>query len=274
VRTVRRFRVGCDRGQATILLLGAIAAVVVFALVLASLGQALGARGRVQRVADLAAISGARAMRDAYPRLFEPPYLGSGVPNPRHLDVAGYLARARAAALDGARRNGFGGHAIRVTFPDGRSFAPSRVAVDVRDRAHVRIPSENEGARRAVGVRAHAEAGLTTSGSQFAVAGGDGEYKGPLAYRQGKPMRPDTALAFDRMERAAAAAGIHLIVVSGFRSNAEQAALYARHPDPKWVAPPGRSLHRLGTELDLGPPSAYGWLAANCGRFGFIKRYP
>ena len=27
-----------------------------------------------------------------------------------------------------------------------------------------------------------------------------------------------------------------------------------RHPDPKWVAPPGHSLHRLGTELDLGPP--------------------
>jgi hypothetical protein len=39
------------------------------------------------------------------------------------------------------------------------------------------------------------------------------------------------------------------------------------------VAPPGHSLHRLGTELDLGPPSAYGWLAANSRRFGFIKRY-
>ena len=86
-------------------------------------------------------------------------------------------------------------------------------------------------------------------------------------------MRPDVALAFDRMARAAEAAGIHLIVVSAFRSNAEQAALFARHPDPKYVAPPGRSLHRLGTELDLGPPSAYGWLAANAGRFGFIKRY-
>ena len=37
------------------------------------------------------------------------------------------------------------------------------------------------------------------------------------------------------------------------------------HPDPKWVAPPGQSLHRLGTELDLGPPAAYGWLAAQRG---------
>jgi hypothetical protein len=86
-------------------------------------------------------------------------------------------------------------------------------------------------------------------------------------------MRPDVARAFDRMERAAAADGVHLIVVSGFRSNAEQAALFARHPDPKWVAPPGRSLHRLGTELDLGPSSAYGWLAANATRFGFLQRY-
>ena len=53
----------------------------------------------------------------------------------------------------------------------------------------------------------------------------------------------------------------------------EQARLFAANPDPKWVAPPGTSLHRYGTELDLGPPSAYAWLAANCERFGFIKRY-
>jgi hypothetical protein len=87
-------------------------------------------------------------------------------------------------------------------------------------------------------------------------------------------MRPDTALAYDRMAAAARReAGIVLIVVSGFRSDAEQAVLFAAHPDPKWVAPPGTSLHRLGTELDLGPGSAYGWLEANAGRFGFVKRY-
>ena len=103
---------------------------------------------------------------------------------------------------------------------------------------------------------------------------GDGSYTGPLAERDGKPMRPDVALAFDRLQAAATAAGHRLIVVSGYRSDAEQARLFAAHPDPKWVAPPGRSLHRLGTELDLGPPSAYGWLAANSERFGFKRRYP
>jgi hypothetical protein len=86
-------------------------------------------------------------------------------------------------------------------------------------------------------------------------------------------MRPDVAAAFDRMQAAARRDGVALLVVSGFRSNAEQSALFARHPDPKWVAPPGTSLHRLGTELDLGPPAAYGWLTANASRFHFVQRY-
>jgi hypothetical protein len=75
------------------------------------------------------------------------------------------------------------------------------------------------------------------------------------------------------MSAAARRAGLRLIISSAFRSDAEQARLFARHPDPRWVAPPGRSLHRCATELDLGPPSAYRWLAANAGRFGFKRRY-
>src|SRR4051794_19431813 len=89
----------------------------------------------------------------------------------------------------------------------------------------------------------------------------------------GKPMRPDTAMAFDQLAAAAHKAGIQLSITSAFRSDAEQARLFAAHPDPKWVAPPGKSLHRLGTELDLGPASAYAWLARNAPRFGFVKRY-
>ena len=86
-------------------------------------------------------------------------------------------------------------------------------------------------------------------------------------------MRPDVARAFDRMAAAARADGIELQINSAFRSDAEQAELFRRHPDPKWVAPPGRSLHRNGTELDLGPPGAYSWLAANAKRFHFVQRY-
>ena len=87
-------------------------------------------------------------------------------------------------------------------------------------------------------------------------------------------MRPDVAQAFDRMAAAARADEISLVITSAFRSDAEQAVLFARHPDPKWVAPPGESLHRNATELDLGPRSAYGWLAANGPRFHFRVRYP
>src|ERR687896_58024 len=86
-------------------------------------------------------------------------------------------------------------------------------------------------------------------------------------------MRPDVAQAFDRMAAAARADGVALVITSAFRTDAEQAVLFASNPDPKWVAPPGESLHRYGTELDLGPPAAYAWLEANCGRFGFVKRY-
>jgi LAS superfamily LD-carboxypeptidase LdcB len=142
--------------------------------------------------------------------------------------------------------------------------------VTVRDPA----TSDAGGHHREAQIKASADAELAPpSQIGLPLTGGDGEYQGPFAYRQGKPMRPDVALAFDRLEAAAKRGGVALMIVSAFRSNAEQARLFAAHPDPKWVAPPGKSLHRLGTELDLGPASAYGWLAANAPRFGFIKRY-
>ena len=110
-------------------------------------------------------------------------------------------------------------------------------------------------------------------GSPYPAQASGGGYRGPLAYRMGKPMRPDVARAFDRLAAAARRAGIPLIITSGYRSDAEQARLFAANPNPRWVARPGTSLHRYGTELDLGPPAAYGWLARNARRFGFIKRY-
>ena len=89
----------------------------------------------------------------------------------------------------------------------------------------------------------------------------------------GKAMRPDVAAAFDRMAAAARRDGLQLSITSAFRSDAEQERLFAANPNPKWVAPPGTSLHRYATELDLGPPAAYAWLAANARPFGFIHRY-
>src|SRR5215212_2177468 len=261
-----------EAGQAALLMLGVLAGVLAGVLVLFGFGQALGARGHAQRAADLAAVSAAQAMRRNFSRLFEPPSLEGGLANPRHLSDEAYLSLARTAALRGARRNGVQPARVGVRFPEGR-FAPTRVTVTVRDEAAVKLSGDRP---EAIEVSARATAEISANADDLGTPGqaSGGGYSGPLAYRQGKPMRPDVAAAFDRMAAAARSeAGLSLLVTSGYRSDAEQAKLFAAHPDPKWVAPPGTSLHRYGTELDLGPPAAYGWLAANAGRFHFVKRY-
>jgi hypothetical protein len=245
-----------------VLLVGALLAILVAGVVLGALARGVDAHAARQRAADLASLAGARAMRDEYDRLFEPAFVG-GRPNPAHLTVAAYRRIGEAAARETAGRNGAG--RVEVGFPDRDSFAPVRIAVTVRDVVEI------DG--REVEIEASAEAELAPPATLATLAATGDEYRGPLEHRQGKPMRPDVARAFDRMYAAASAAGVRLVINSAFRSNAEQAALFAARPDPKWVAPPGKSLHRLGTELDLGPPSAYGWLAANAKRFGFVQRY-
>ena len=257
-----------EAGQASLLLLGVVAALLTGLVVLFTFGQALGAKGRHQRGADLAAISAAQVMSDNYARLFQPPLLPNGLPNPRHLSNAAYLALARAAARRGAARNGLRAAGVAVRFP-GVGFAPTRVTVQVRGQATLRAPGDDRPRPVEVGARATAEMAPDNSGLGMPENATGGGYSGPLSYRQGKPMRPDVALAFDRMAAAARReAGLYLLITSGYRSDAEQARLFAANPDPKWVAPPGTSLHRYGTELDLGPPAAYAWLAANSERFG------
>jgi Transglycosylase SLT domain/D-alanyl-D-alanine carboxypeptidase len=257
-----------EEGQALILALGGAFALIAGALALVAIAGAVTGKGRAQRAADLVAISAGRSMRDDLPRLLSPSTLPNGMPNPRHLEKSAYLSRARAAALEIAEANGVARRRMRVSFPDADSFAPVRVeAVLVADL-------EVGGNASEVEASAVAEAGAPASGAAAptAMATGGG-YSGPLVYRQGEGMRPDVAASFDRMAAVASSAGLTLLVSSGFRSDAEQAALFAANPDPRWVAPPGQSLHRCATELDLGPESAYGWLAANAARFGFLQRY-
>ncbi len=263
-----------ERGQALLAALGGSFALLAMALALVAIAGAVTGKGRAQRAADLAAISAARSMRDDLPRLLSPPALPNGLPNPRHLERTAYLARARAAALRVATANGVSTERVRVSFPDRLSFMPVRTRAVVTGQVDLGAGETARGTTTAVEASAVAEAAAPTSaaGSMPAMASGGG-YRGPLAYRQGKGMRPDVATAFDRMAGAAARAGIALVVSSGFRSDTEQAALFAAHPDPRWVARPGHSLHRCATELDLGPIAAYGWLAANAPRYGFAQRY-
>jgi hypothetical protein len=258
-----------ESGQVLPLALGGAFVLLAGALVLVAIAGAITGVGRVQRAADLVAISAARSMRDDLDRLLSPPRLPDGSLDPSHLDKAGYLLRAQLAAARAARANGVAESHLRLSFPDRDSFAPLRVkAVVVADVGA-------GGQRSPVAASAVAEAGAPagTGGESAPAMASGGGYSGPLVYRQGHGMRPDVAAAFDRMAAAAAGSGLALVVNSAFRSDAEQAALFAAHPDPTWVAPPGHSLHRCATELDLGPESAYGWLAANASRFGFVQRY-
>lgn len=261
------------RGQASITLVAGAVFAMLGAALLAQYGAAFAARGHDQRVADLSAAAAAGRMARDYPRLFEPPLLPDGAPNPSYLDPARYRLRARSAARRAAAANGSAGQLRGVRLAAG--LAPTSVNVDTAHRRSVAIAGTTQS--RHVTIRARAQARLHFSFPAMPPAlaghGSGGGYDGPLAYRQGKPLRPDVALAFDRLAAAARRAGFALTVNSGFRSDAEQARLFAAHPDPKWVAPPGTSLHRYGTEIDIGPPAAYGWLAANARRFGFIKRY-
>ncbi len=261
-----------DSGQALPLAVGGILALLACTLVLGAFGGAVTGKSRTQRAADLVALSAARSMRDDFARLFAAPLRADGSANPRHLSKPEYLQRAAAAAVEAGRRNGVAPARLRVEFPDADSFAPLRARAEV-------TASLDLAALPALPVAARAEAqaafpaGTTAPASAPEIASGGG-YSGRLEYRAGEPMRPDVAGAFDRMaDDAAAVAGITLVVNSGFRSDAEQAALFAANPDPRWVAPPGTSLHRCATELDLGPPSAYGWLATHAPRFGFARRY-
>jgi len=257
-----------ESGQALILALGGIFVLLAATVALVAIAGAVTGKGRVQRAVDLAAISAARSMRDDLPRLLSPPTLDGGAPNPSHLTKLQYLARARAAAVAAAKANGAKPALVELSFPDASSFPPLRAKAVLR--ARLDLPSGGEGVEAAAEAEAAASYGASGGATEMASGGG---YGGPLVYRDGEGMRPDVAAAYDRMAAAARGAGIVLVVVSGFRSDAEQAALFAAHPDPTWVAPPGHSLHRCATELDLGPDSAYSWLADHAGRFGFVQRY-
>ncbi|MDX6663282.1 MAG: hypothetical protein QOG09_1384 [Solirubrobacterales bacterium] len=274
-------RMAGESGQALPAALAMGTTILFAAFALTAIGGALTGKGRAQRAADLAAVSAVRSMRDDLPRLLAPPRLPSGRPNPSHLSRPRYLGRARLAALQAGRGNGVAAPRLRVSFPGASAFPPLRARVTVRAQLRLEPPRDAADARRGrprtmpvlAAATAEASAPGAWTGMAPSASGEGGGYAGPLTYRQGRPMRPDVAIAFDRLASSARRAGLRLVIASAFRSDAEQARLFAAHPDPRWVAPPGRSLHRCATELDLGPPAAYGWLAANAPRFGFLRRY-
>ena len=190
-------------------------------------------------------------MSDDFLRLFIPP-IPRTAPRTLPTERAEYEDRARSAAREAAERNELPAGPLEISFPGGRSIAP------------LRVRGRGRAGRSRSAVRGRARPWRSTPRRPWLRHRGrrrrrrrdaDGErwrLFGPLAERQGKTMRPDVAAAFDRMAAAAAPTASRSLINSGFRSDAEQAALFAANPDPRMVAPPGTSLHRCGTELDLG----------------------
>jgi hypothetical protein len=162
-----------QHGQALLLLVGVMLAVVVGALVVGSIARGLETRASHGSAADLGALAGAKAMRDVYPRLFEPAMV-DGARNPWHLERGEYLAIGERAARETAQRNG--AREVRVSFPGADPIAPLRIRVDVGDPVVVRGGGE-------VPAPVFAEAQLSPPGADLAIGGGEGQYAGPFGRR-------------------------------------------------------------------------------------------
>lgn len=107
-------------------------------------------------------------------------------------------------------------------------------------------------------------------------------------------LAPPAATAWRRMRAAAAADGVVLLPLSGFRSIARQATIIrlrlARGDRIEEIlelaAAPGFSEHHTGRALDIGSPdevklsedfgrtTAFRWLRRHAGKFGFHLSYP
>jgi D-alanyl-D-alanine carboxypeptidase len=110
----------------------------------------------------------------------------------------------------------------------------------------------------------------------------------------GHLLTSQAAAAFASMSSAAARDGVTLVPLSGYRSYAEQAALYAQYSAAygqaqadTFSARPGTSEHQTGLAIDIGSPdgtcatetcfaqTASGrWAARHAWEHGFIVRYP
>ena len=107
-------------------------------------------------------------------------------------------------------------------------------------------------------------------------------------------LRPEAAGAFGQLSAEAAAAGVGITAVSGYRTAADQAhihesysASYGAQTADGISARAGHSEHQTGLAVDIGNADgscalapcfettpAGAWAAANAHRYGFVIRYP
>lgn len=145
----------------------------------------------------------------------------------------------------------------------------------------------------------HQELGIP---AEYGKAGGPPAYYeadelvevGPNLVGRMQRLAPVAARQWLAMVEAAAADGVTLLIVSGFRSYEYQAALIRKKIDVgqsitdilEVNAAPGHSEHHTGLAVDIATPGsrplteefedseAFRWLGANAARFGFSMSYP
>ena len=117
---------------------------------------------------------------------------------------------------------------------------------------------------------------------------------GPNLVGRMQRLTPRAASSWQRMQSAARAEGVTLLIVSGFRSFEYQAELIRNKLGAgqliddilKVSAAPGYSQHHSGEAIDIATPGsrplteefehseAFSWLRLNAGGYGFSLTYP
>ena len=117
---------------------------------------------------------------------------------------------------------------------------------------------------------------------------------GPNLVGRMQRLTPKAARSWSELVRAAAAEGVTLLIVSGFRGIDYQARLIRKKINAGQVvsdilrvnAAPGFSEHHSGRAVDIATPGsrplteefedtdAFRWLTENASRFGFSMSYP
>lgn len=237
---IRRWRVGRlhhNAGQASIMSIGILVGVIMLAMSLVVVSRYYVDQAELQQAADVSAM--ARAT-------------GSGDES---------LQRVRQLA----QRNG---------------ASSVRVATDASgaERITVRAPAPTVLGYMGVGqLEASAEVPwIPDSGGSASGHASGGMYSGPLVRVDAALICPRVAAGYRAMQRSAAMSGVSIWAVSGYRTIAQQAVLYAQL-GPGLAAPPGTSLHHAATEFDLAVGAAgsptHSWLTMHASTFGFIQRY-
>ena len=117
---------------------------------------------------------------------------------------------------------------------------------------------------------------------------------GPNLVGMMQRLAPEAAARWQQMVEAAAADGVRLLIVSGFRDFEYQAGLIRRKLEAGQAigeiltvnAAPGFSQHHTGLAVDIATPGsrplteefedseAFRWLTRRAGEFGFSMTYP